>query len=92
MELDITGPHREDAYRILSGLVTPRPIALTTTIDEHGRINAAPFSFSPLAFVAPSNHKVKPHAHQQRHRPPHQFLWTSLNEENQHVTRRSRKQ
>jgi flavin reductase (DIM6/NTAB) family NADH-FMN oxidoreductase RutF len=45
MELDLTGPQREDAYIILSGLVTPRPIALTTTVDEHGRVNAAPFSF-----------------------------------------------
>jgi flavin reductase (DIM6/NTAB) family NADH-FMN oxidoreductase RutF len=45
MLLDLTGPHRDDAYRILAGLVTPRPIALVTTIDEEGRINAAPFSF-----------------------------------------------
>lgn len=30
---------------ILSGLVVPRPIALTTTVDELGRVNAAPFSF-----------------------------------------------
>ncbi len=45
MLLDLAGPHRDDAYRILCGLVTPRPIALVTTCDEHGRINAAPFSF-----------------------------------------------
>lgn len=45
MILDLTGPLRDDAYRILAGLVTPRPIALVTTIDEHGRVNAAPFSF-----------------------------------------------
>jgi flavin reductase (DIM6/NTAB) family NADH-FMN oxidoreductase RutF len=45
MILDLTGQHRDDAYLILAGLVTPRPIALVTTIDEHGRINAAPFSF-----------------------------------------------
>ena len=31
MEIDLTGPLREDAYLILAGLVTPRPIALTTT-------------------------------------------------------------
>jgi len=30
---------------ILAGLVTPRPIALTTTVDPEGRVNAAPFSF-----------------------------------------------
>jgi flavin reductase (DIM6/NTAB) family NADH-FMN oxidoreductase RutF len=45
MELDLTGPLREDAYMILVGLVTPRPIALTTTVDPEGRVNAAPFSF-----------------------------------------------
>lgn len=45
MELDLTGPLRDDAYMILSGLVTPRPIALTTTVDPEGRVNAAPFSF-----------------------------------------------
>ena len=45
MELDLTGPHRDDAYMILAGLVTPRPIALGTTVDPEGRVNAAPFSF-----------------------------------------------
>ncbi len=45
MELDLTGPHRDDAYMILAGLVTPRPIALVTTVDPEGRVNAAPFSF-----------------------------------------------
>jgi flavin reductase (DIM6/NTAB) family NADH-FMN oxidoreductase RutF len=30
---------------ILAGLVVPRPIALTTTMDIEGRVNAAPFSF-----------------------------------------------
>lgn len=45
MELDFTGTHLDDAYKILAGLVTPRPIALTTTVDPEGRVNAAPFSF-----------------------------------------------
>jgi flavin reductase (DIM6/NTAB) family NADH-FMN oxidoreductase RutF len=53
MELDLKGPHREHAYRILSGLVTPRPIALTTTLDEQGRVNAAPFSFFNLLGDSP---------------------------------------
>ena len=34
-----------DKYKILIGSVVPRPIALVTTIDGEGRINAAPFSF-----------------------------------------------
>ena len=31
-------------YKLLIGLVAPRPIALITSMDEHGRLNAAPFS------------------------------------------------
>lgn len=53
MELDLTGSLREDAYIILSGLVTPRPIALTTTVDPEGRVNAAPFSFFNLLGDSP---------------------------------------
>ena len=34
----------ETAYRLLVGCVVPRPIAWITTIDDHGRVNAAPFS------------------------------------------------
>ncbi len=34
----------ETAYRLLVGCVVPRPVAWVTTIDEHGRVNAAPFS------------------------------------------------
>lgn len=36
------GPQR---YKLLTGLVVPRPIALITTISENGVVNAAPFSF-----------------------------------------------
>lgn len=45
MELDLEGRHADRAYAVLAGLVTPRPIALVTTIDNDGRVNAAPFSF-----------------------------------------------
>jgi flavin reductase (DIM6/NTAB) family NADH-FMN oxidoreductase RutF len=45
MILDLTGPHLKDAYMILAGLVTPRPIALVTTVNAEGKINAAPYSF-----------------------------------------------
>jgi flavin reductase (DIM6/NTAB) family NADH-FMN oxidoreductase RutF len=31
-------------YNLLIGLVAPRPIALVTSMDEHGRLNAAPYS------------------------------------------------
>lgn len=45
MEFDLTGEHRRYAYKLLAGLVTPRPIAWVTTQDENGIVNAAPFSF-----------------------------------------------
>lgn len=34
----------ETAYRLVVGCVVPRPVAWITTVDEHGRVNAAPFS------------------------------------------------
>ncbi|MBY5387099.1 flavin reductase family protein [Rhizobium leguminosarum] len=34
-----------ERYKLMIGTVIPRPIALVTTVDENGRINAAPFSF-----------------------------------------------
>ncbi len=34
-----------ERYKLLGGLVVPRPIALVTTLDPEGRHNAAPFSF-----------------------------------------------
>ncbi|HVZ82046.1 MAG TPA: flavin reductase family protein [Terracidiphilus sp.] len=38
-----TEPHGT-VYKLLIGLVAPRPIALVTSMDEEGRLNAAPFS------------------------------------------------
>ena len=32
------------AYRLLVGCVVPRPVAWITTVDDEGRVNAAPFS------------------------------------------------
>lgn len=40
-----------DAYKLFRSLVTPRPIALVTTLDTDGVVNAAPFSFfNAIAF------------------------------------------
>ncbi len=36
-------PH--DRYKLLIGTVIPRPIAFVTSVDEQGRVNAAPYSF-----------------------------------------------
>ncbi len=35
----------KERYKLLIGAVVPRPIALVTSIDREGRVNAAPFSF-----------------------------------------------
>jgi len=45
MELDVEGQFADRAYQVLVSLVTPRPIALVTTVNSQGQINAAPFSF-----------------------------------------------
>ncbi|MEM0970118.1 MAG: flavin reductase family protein [Verrucomicrobiota bacterium] len=45
MEFDLDGADQPLAYKLLASLVTPRPIALVTTLSDDGVINAAPFSF-----------------------------------------------
>jgi flavin reductase (DIM6/NTAB) family NADH-FMN oxidoreductase RutF len=45
MELDLEKEFADRAYPLLTSLVTPRPIALVTTISARGQVNAAPFSF-----------------------------------------------
>ena len=54
MELNLDLPeYTERAYPILASLVTPRPIALVTTINVAGQVNAAPFSFFNLLGANP---------------------------------------
>jgi flavin reductase (DIM6/NTAB) family NADH-FMN oxidoreductase RutF len=62
MELDLDGEYADRAYSILASLVTPRPIALVTTLSPEGKVNAAPFSFfnvlgaePPILAVAPGD-------------------------------------
>ncbi len=62
IELDLLTTHADRAYSILAGLVTPRPIAWVTTLNEDGSVNAAPFSFfnvfgdePPLVIFAPGD-------------------------------------
>ncbi len=43
-EFDFTALPANDRYNLIIGLVTPRPIALVTSMDASGRVNAAPFS------------------------------------------------
>ena len=44
MIYDLEKSPRSHAYKLLVGLVAPRPIALITSMDEDGNLNAAPFS------------------------------------------------
>lgn len=53
MELDLESKYANRAYSILAGLVTPRPIALVTTIGPDGVVNAAPFSFFNILGAEP---------------------------------------
>ncbi|MCB1232433.1 MAG: flavin reductase family protein [Verrucomicrobiae bacterium] len=45
MEFDLIGKDQKLAYKLLAGVVTPRPIAWVTTQNAEGVVNAAPFSF-----------------------------------------------
>jgi flavin reductase (DIM6/NTAB) family NADH-FMN oxidoreductase RutF len=45
VSFDFTQLTERERYKLMIGTVIPRPIALVTTVDENGRINAAPFSF-----------------------------------------------
>lgn len=62
MEIDLEKQYASRAYPILASLVTPRPIALVTTLGPDGVVNAAPFSFfnvlgaePPVVAFTPAN-------------------------------------
>jgi flavin reductase (DIM6/NTAB) family NADH-FMN oxidoreductase RutF len=44
MKFDLEKVTARQTYNLLIGLVAPRPIALVTSMDENGELNAAPFS------------------------------------------------
>ena len=44
MHIEMAKASPRETYNLLIGLVAPRPIALVTSMDEEGRLNAAPFS------------------------------------------------
>jgi flavin reductase (DIM6/NTAB) family NADH-FMN oxidoreductase RutF len=45
VEFDFRKLSARERYKLMIGTVVPRPIALVTTVDGEGRVNAAPFSF-----------------------------------------------
>ena len=44
MKFDLEKATPRETYQLLIGLVAPRPIALVTSMNEDGHLNAAPFS------------------------------------------------
>ena len=44
MIFEVEGARPKDIYNLLIGLVAPRPIALVTSLNENGSVNAAPYS------------------------------------------------
>jgi flavin reductase (DIM6/NTAB) family NADH-FMN oxidoreductase RutF len=53
MQIDPASLAPEAAYRLLSGIVVPRPIAWVSTLSEAGVVNLAPFSCFTFVSNAP---------------------------------------
>ena len=51
MEIDPAHLDAEQSYRLLVGMVVPRPVAWVTTLSSSGVLNLAPFS--AFTFVSP---------------------------------------
>ena len=47
-EFDLDKLSSSKRYNLWISLIVPRPIAFVTSIDKHGVVNAAPFSFFNL--------------------------------------------
>jgi flavin reductase (DIM6/NTAB) family NADH-FMN oxidoreductase RutF len=45
MHFNMKNLEPRNRYKLLTGVIVPRPIALVTTLDLEGRVNAAPYSF-----------------------------------------------
>ncbi|MFK7963451.1 MAG: flavin reductase family protein [Burkholderiaceae bacterium] len=43
--IELSSLEPTERYKILSGVIVPRPIAWVTTVNEAGLVNAAPYSF-----------------------------------------------
>ena len=49
MKVDLDTLTAYQRYKVMAGLITPRPIALITTLNSNGTVNAAPFSLFNFA-------------------------------------------
>jgi flavin reductase (DIM6/NTAB) family NADH-FMN oxidoreductase RutF len=53
LNVDLSSIEEGDRYRLLVSSILPRPIALTTSMDAGGRVNAAPYSFFNVMTATP---------------------------------------
>jgi flavin reductase (DIM6/NTAB) family NADH-FMN oxidoreductase RutF len=54
MRINAAELSEKDSYKYLSSSLVPRPLALITTLNELGKVNAAPYSFiTPIAGKPP---------------------------------------
>lgn len=51
MRIDPTGLAADECYKLMTGVIVPRPIAWVTTVSDAGVVNLAPFSH--FTFVCP---------------------------------------
>ncbi len=58
MQIDPADRGGVSIYRLMSGLIVPRPIAFISTVDRHGTRNLAPFSYSMAVTESPPVHAV----------------------------------
>lgn len=54
MHVDLSALSERERYKLLMSSVVPRPIALISSVDENGRVNAAPFSCFNLMGATPA--------------------------------------
>src|SRR5271165_3376446 len=45
LSIDPAGQPARQVYKLMTGIIVPRPIALVSTVDANGVANLAPFSF-----------------------------------------------
>jgi flavin reductase (DIM6/NTAB) family NADH-FMN oxidoreductase RutF len=64
---DLTGPDSNDGYKLLTGIVIPRPIGWIGTTRTDGTFNLAPFSFfnvvstfPPIVMFSAGRHRDRP--------------------------------
>ena len=87
MLLDFTQLSARDRYKLLVSTVVPRPIALVTSLDAAGKVNAAPFSFfnamgadPPLIALGVGDRRGEPKDTAENIRRHHRFVVNLVSE------------